>query len=202
VKAYYIDPQLIATSLDLEFDPVIQLGHFENEVLRQIRSNCPELRESNTQCYIIESENENFFIRDNVIYAVFDEIYSPRRGGGGERRVFYVSPPAVLQIGAKHDTTATFYELMLAKGALILAIGNQGPMQHLLKKLNELVSEKKIITIVKDVYKSGFTLVRDLKTSRNKNGLEGLFSQIRSFNWLPRAFVIDIQFSLRDELTD
>jgi hypothetical protein len=56
--------------------PVTRLQYFENEVVQRVRSECPELRESNTQCYIIENDEENFFIRDNVLYGVFDEIYS------------------------------------------------------------------------------------------------------------------------------
>jgi hypothetical protein len=37
----------------------------------------------------------------------------------------------------------------------------------------------------------------------NETGeLEYLFSGMRCFPWLPRALPTDIQFSLRDELTD
>jgi len=152
--------------------PVTRLQYFENEVVQRVRSESPELRESNTQCYIIENDNENFFIRDNMLYGVFDEIYSPRRHGTGDRRLFYVSPPAVFRVEAKKDRTATFHELTLAKGALILAVGNHKSMQNLFETLNKLVSDAKIITIVKDSYKSGFTLVRQLKTSRNISELD------------------------------
>jgi hypothetical protein len=75
-------------------------------------------------------------------------------------------------------------------------------MQNLFETLNKLVSDEKIISIVKESYKSGFNLVRQLKTSRSSSELEQLFSRIESIGWLSRAFPMDIQFSQRGELPD
>ena len=154
-----------------------KLKSFEDVILKQIKSRCPELIEGN-RYYLIEQKNERYYVREHILKIVFEEIYFPYVG------VYQLRKFRITRVIEKfiHDTgeqTDVVYELAI--GHLIIAVGQEMQMKNLQSLLENLITnDRNINNIVKQCHEVGKgSSIKDIQQSVNKE-------------WLSSKFVSDI----------
>ena len=153
-----------------------KLKSFEDVILKQIKSRCPELIERN-RYYLIEQKNERYYVREHMLKIVFEEIYFPYVG------VYQLRKFRITRVIEKFihtgEQTDVVYELSI--GHLIIAVGQEMQMKNLQSLLENLITtDKSINDIVKQCHEVGKeSLINDIQQSINKE-------------WLSSKFVSDI----------
>lgn len=154
-----------------------KLKSFEDVILKQIKSRCPELIERN-RYYLIEQKNERYYVREHMLKIVFEEIYFPYVG------VYQLRKFRITRVIEKfiHDTgEQTDVVCELSIGHLIIAVGQEMQMKNLQSLLENLITtDKSINDIVKQCHEVGKeSSINDIQQSINKE-------------WLSSKFVSDI----------
>ncbi len=154
-----------------------KLKSFEDAILKQIKSRCPELIERN-RYYIIEQKNEKYYVREHLLKIVFEEIYFPYVGVY-QLRKFRITTVVEKFIDNTGEQTDVVYELAI--GHLILAVGQEMQMKNLQSVLENLITNNKSVNdIVKQCHEVGKgSSIKDIQQSINKE-------------WLSSKFVSDI----------
>jgi len=154
-----------------------KLKSFEDAILKQIKSRCPELIERD-RYYLIEQKNERYYVREHLLKIVFEEIYFPYVGVYQLRR-FRITPVVENFVDNTGEQTDVVYELAI--GHLIIAVGQEIQMKNLQSLLENLITnDRNINDIVKQCHEVGKgSSIKDIQQSINKE-------------WLSSKFVSDI----------
>jgi hypothetical protein len=153
------------------------LRSFEEVILKQIKSRCPELIERN-RYYLIEQKNERYYVREHLLKIVFEEIYFPYVGVY-QLRKFRITPVVERFVDNTGEQTDVVYELSI--GHLIIAVGQEIQMKNLQSLLENLItSDQNINDIVKQCHEVG-------KGSSINNIQQSINNE-----WLSSKFVSDI----------
>ena len=121
-----------------------KLKSFEDVILKQIKSRCPELIERD-RYYLIEQKNERYYVREHLLKIVFEEIYFPYVGVY-QLRKFRITPVVEKFIYNTGEQTDVLYELAI--GHLIIAAGQEMQMKNLKSLLENLINDKSINDIL------------------------------------------------------
>ena len=163
------------TSLSTQLND--KLRSFEDVILKQIKSRCPELIERN-RYYLVERKNERYYVREHLLKIVFEEIYFPYVGVY-QLRKFRITSVIEKFVDNTGEQTDVVFEL--ATGHLIIAVGQEMQMKNLQSLLeNLIINDRSINGIVKQCHEVGKgSSINDIQQSINKD-------------WLSSKFVSDI----------
>jgi hypothetical protein len=166
------------------------LNNIQSTVIKELlKSGIKESEIKDDNDYLVQQEGENVLYRNNSVCAVFNDIYSSMRDGGGRPLGINVYQEPVYG----NDNLTRIHMVTYGNRLVKLAEGQEENVKKVYDELNRLIGDESI----KNLVKKSYTEAR-LNCKADEDETLKILSNYR---WIPWSFASDIRRSSRDELT-